>query len=139
MSESEPVMREIAEKGLSLQRWQLLVGVMGVLVSIVGFVSNNTLIMALLFLTTSILLAALPNVIHIEKADTFWNTKISAVVDLEMQYKSRKNVEFRKILGEEYRASLERCLGYAISQDKRGLSEYFRNKIREFESTKDYG
>ena len=138
MSESERVMREIAKKSLDLQRWQLLVAVISVLVSIVGLISNNTVIMALLFMTTMIVLAGLlPNVVRIEKADDFWNTKISGVVNLEMQYKSQTNSALRKLTGEYYRAGLDRCLGYAISQDKRDLSEYFRNKIREFESTKD--
>jgi len=54
-----------------------------------------------------------------------------------MQYKSQTNAPLKKLAGKYYRAALDKCLGYAISQDKRDLSEYFRNKIREFESTKD--
>ena len=63
-----------------------------------------------------------------------WKKRISALIDLEFQYKSQVNQHLRNVLGSCYWIALEKNLGFAISEGNSELAEYFRNKMRDFHS-----
>jgi len=126
---------DVTERSLEIQKWQLVVAVVGVLVTILGYSVNNTFLMAFSFVMALSLLALLPRFFRIERKEDNWKRRIDALVDLELQYKSSTNPSLRETIGGLYKGSLEKCFGFAVAEGNTRLMEYFSNKIKQYESS----